>query len=341
LISIRKATTELERMDEMLATLTTSFEQAIRSTGQYAIELNASDREVFRQHLESLRAQLAESNDPETWKSIEASFRGELRDYRDKSQEQLKKLHGEIGAAMEALQVFGEAVNASGADHEVQIRAAMDRLTALAGVAGLNELRDGIGTAVKAISSSVDSMRRNHQVAVAQMRDEIRLLHTQIDVERRSAYMDRATGVWNRQKLDSHIGALIASDQPFSILLVCVRNLKLLDNRYSKTLIAGALKALLQRFSVMLGENVVVGRWNEEHFAAVLEDSSTAVSISRQATQRLSGTYSVQENGLSHSVPLQAVAGVVERQPAITDPVFQQKLLQMAITLNGGSATAA
>ena len=50
-----------------------------------------------------------------------------------------------IDAAMEALQVFGEAVNATGADHEVQMRAAMDRLTALAGIAGLNELREGIG----------------------------------------------------------------------------------------------------------------------------------------------------------------------------------------------------
>jgi len=335
LISIRKATSDLDKMAEMLETITASFEQSIRSTGQYAIEFNANDAEVFRRHLETLREQLAASTDPDAWKSIEASFRGELRDYRDKGAERLKKLRGEIKAAAEAMQVFGDLVNSSAADHEVQIRTAMDRLAGLAASAGLAEMREGIGTAITVISKSVDSMRSSHQVALAQMRDEIRLLHMQIDVERRSAYMDRATGVWNRQKLDSHINALIASDEPFCLLLVCVRNLKHLDRRHSKSLIAGALKALLQRFAVMLGDNVVIGRWNEEHFVAILEDSSSAVGVSRQAQARLSGSYSVQENGLSHSVMLQAQTGIVERQPGISETALQQKLLQMSQALNG------
>lgn len=336
MISIKKATLDLDRMEEMLTTLTASFEQAIRSTGQYAIVLNPGDTEVFRQHLEALRSQLSATGDPETWKSIEASFRGELRDYRDKSQEHLKQLRGEIDAAIEAMRVFGDAVSMSGADHEVQIRAAVDRLSAIASCNTIKELRDGIQSAITSISSSVESMRRSHQVSVAQMRDEIRLLHTQIDVERRSAYMDRATGVWNRQKLDSHISALIGNDERFCILLVCVRNLKHMDQRYSKTLIAGALKALLQRFSAMLGENVVMGRWNEEHFAVILEDSAQASGIAKQAANRLTGTYSVQENGLSSSVPLQAMAGVVDRPTGSSDHTLQQKLLQMAQILNGG-----
>ena len=336
MISIRKVTSDLDKMEEMLTTVTAAFEQAIRSTGQYAIEVDPGDSSVFRQHLDVLRSQLAASSDPETCKSVEASFRGELRDYRDKSQEHLKLMRGEITAAIEAMQVFSEAVSLSGADHEVHIRAAMDSLSTLAKSTSLQEVRGGIRTAITSISGSVDSIRRSHQVAVAQMRDEIRLLHTQIDVERRSAYLDRTTGVWNRQKLDSHLAALIANNEPFCVLLVCVRNLRHLDHRYSKNLIAGALKALLQRLAAMLGENVVVGRWNEEHFAVILEDSSAATGIARQAAGRLSGTYSVQENGLSNSVPLQAMAGVVDRPAGMNDPALQQKLLQMSQTLNGG-----
>jgi hypothetical protein len=117
-------------------------------------------------------------------------------------------------------------------------------------------------------------------------------------------------------------------------MLVCVRNLKRLDSRFSRSVLEGGMKALLQRFATLVGDEAVIGRWDEEHFVAVLNvDPPVAVSIARDAAKRLSGSYSVQENGLAHTVGLQAVTGVIERATGSDGSVFQQKLLQMSDAL--------
>jgi GGDEF domain-containing protein len=198
-------------------------------------------------------------------------------------------------------------------------------------------MRSGILEAAKAISESVQVMERSHKVAIAELRDEIRLLHKQIERERNTPFIDPATDVWNRSKLDTNIEDLLRQQRPFCVLLVCVRNLKLLELRHSRTVLAGALKALLQRLAAMLDERAGIGRWDEQNFAAILEmDSKQAIAVSRTAAARLSGTYSVQENGLSHTVVVQAVTGVIERDSGTDSQSIRQKLAQMSEALAGG-----
>ncbi len=335
LISIRKATSDLDRIAELLEAAKATYEHAIRSAGQYAIELNPADADLFRQHLEVIRQQVPNTNDPEEWKTLEASFRGELRDFRDRSAGQLAEMRGEVKAAVDTMQIFAEAVHQSGEDHEVKMHGAINQLKALAQVTSLEQLQAGVVAATSAIAESVQLMRKSHQLAVAQMRDEVRLLHKQIDVERRAVYLDRATGVWNRQKMDALIFRHLEGEKTFIILLVCICNLKQMDQRYSQNVVSGALKALLQRFAGMLGENVVLGRWSEDHFAAILEgDANSAMSISRETGSRLTGSYSVQEQGLSKSVNLQVSSGIIERTQNTTAGMLEQKIQQMAQRLS-------
>ena len=334
LISIRKTTNELDRMDELLHAISDTYGHAVRSTAQYAIELDPADTSAFRAHILGLQRQVEAATVPEDWKSVQASFRGELRDFRDRSAGRLAHLRAEVKAAGEAVQVFAESVSASDTDHEVQIKESLGQLEVISRSVNPQEMQRGIHQATGSINGSIAVMRRSHQVAIAQLRDEIRLLHHQIDVERNAHLIDRATGVWNRQKLDSHVSGLLQTTQPFCVLLVCVRNLPLLGNRYSRTIIEGSLKALLQRFAAMLEERTVIGRWDEQNFAAILEmEPAAAIGVSRNAAHKLSGEYSVQENGLSQNVPLQAVAGVIDRSVRGDETSFQQKLLQMSQAL--------
>ena len=66
---------------------------------------------------------------------------------------------------------------------------------------------------------------KGHQAAVAQVRDEIRVLHEEVDRARNAEWTNATTGFWNRRKLDTRIAELIATDRPFCLMLVRVRNL--------------------------------------------------------------------------------------------------------------------
>jgi GGDEF domain-containing protein len=336
-ISIKKAAADIDRWEELIKAMAGAFEELVRAAGQYAVEVEPGAAGLFRKHLEVLIVQMSGARNSHDWKEAGASFRGELRDYRDQSCAQLDLLRGEIKAAAEAMLLVADSVAVAGADHTQVIQSTLTELKGLATRETMEEIKAGVLVAAGTIAEAIVMMRRSHQLAVAQMRDEIRLLHKQVDVERRAVYLDRATGVWNRQKIDSHISALVDQDQAFCVLLVFIGNLKRLDQRYSQDVIGATLKAFLQRFGAAMGDSVIIGRWSEEHFAAILDaDLQTALGMSREASNRLSGTYTVQDNGLSQAVGLQVVAGVVDREPQASGFSLQDKLLKMAQALAGG-----
>lgn len=336
MISIRKAASDLDRLEELLQSVQQCYGQAIHSTAQYAIELDAAEVNEFRAHLGSIQKQMEDARAAEDWTTVEASFRGELREYRDKATGQLEHLHQQIKASSEAVQLFTESVAAIDVDHEAQIQGALGQLGALEESSDVEAIHAGIRTATQTIGDSMIVMRRRHQAGIAELRDEIRALHRQIEREHKAQFLDPATGVWNRRKLDMRVADLVEHNQPFCILLVCVRNLPRLDRRFPQIMIEGALKALLDRLANLLEEGAVIGRWDEQNFAAILEmEPAAAIRVSRVAAGQLAGEYPVQENGLSRNILLEAAAGVIDRTAGSDPTSFQQKLLQMSRALSG------
>jgi hypothetical protein len=62
--------------------------------------------------------------------------------------------------------------------------------------------------------------------------------------------------------------------------------------------------------------------------------SGRAIPLSTGASSKLSGSYSVQENGVSQTVTLQAAAGVIERNSIADATTFLQKLDQLAAAIS-------
>lgn len=334
MISIRKASEHLDRLDEMVKAARDSYVHAVKSAAQYAIELDPEEAKFYREHLDLIREDAERATYPSDWPAIQSSFRGELRDHRDRSLGHLASLRGEMKAAADAMQSFAESVAESGADHHEELRAALQALDAAAQANDLGKLQAAVAQTGSQIGASIERMERAHALAIAQLRDEIRLLHQQVDAGRRALLLDGVVDVWNRQKLESQLEEILETQESFCVLVVCIRNLKRLDQRFSPAALEGGIKALLQRFLAIVGERAILGRWDEQIFAAILRvEPATAIALSREAAKRLSGAYAVRENGMSRSLELQAAAGVIDRLPGTDTNAFRQKLLQLSATL--------
>ena len=69
MISLRKTATELERLEELHRAAVNCYSQALRSTEQNAIELDAAQAAHFRGQVQALRDQLrAESPAQANWR---------------------------------------------------------------------------------------------------------------------------------------------------------------------------------------------------------------------------------------------------------------------------------
>jgi GGDEF domain-containing protein len=342
LISIRKSVDDLSRLEalekrEALAkAIGDCYALAIHSTAHYAVEVDPALATAFRDHLKGIEEQSLAAISVQQLHLVQSSFRGELREYRDKSNEQLVKMRREVESATAAMSIFADTVSSSGEDHEKEVANQLKILASATRSDDIREIRGSIGAVVTGIQSSVEQMQRCNQLVILQLQDEIRVLHQQFEQERKALFTDRSSGAWNRQKVDIHLDNVLRQNQPFCMLLIAVRNLKRIESQHSRTVFEGALQALISRLRAITGDEAVIGRWAEDQFVVIVDvPPGRAIPLSAEATRKLSGGYAIQENGLSHTVAVQVTAGVIDRNPGSDSALFRKKLDQLAGAISG------
>jgi GGDEF domain-containing protein len=199
----------------------------------------------------------------------------------------------------------------------------------------LESIKAAIRVASAGILLSFEQLRAQNQLAVAQLKDEIRVLHQKIQAGGRSAAPSFEAR--NRQDVETRINEMLEQDTPFCLVLIVLKNLKPLASRYSDAAVEEALQELQVRLRGALGDVSLLGRWSANQFAAILNvSSSRAMAISREAAQRLTEPYSCTHNGISSSLVFQVAAGVVDYQAGSDVRKFQPKLASLSVALGGG-----
>ena len=334
MISLRKAATELERLEDLQQTLAKCYALAIKSSAEYAVELDPNSTEYFRQRLQLLDTQCGQASAPEHYSAVQASLRGELRNYRDQAREQMSRMRKDLQNAAAAMKVFAETVSNTGDDCEGQLRLEVGRLEALAASDDIEKIRCGIESATGAIIRSYGQLRRSHQLVVTQLQDEIRTLHQAMDNERSRMDRDHVSGAWNRQKLNERIEHLLQQNDPFCVLLVSARNLRRLERQYSPAVITDALRTLVQQFDGILGGEALIGRWSDDVFSAILDmDPSSAMALSAEINRKLSMSFPVWTSGVAQMLTIETTTGIVDRRRDSDPSKFYRKLEQMAAAM--------
>jgi len=336
MISLRKAATELERLEELQQTLAKCYGLAIKANAEYVVELDPRSTEYFRQRLHALEAQCGHASAPEHYNAVQSSLRGELRNYRDQAREQMARMRKDLQNAAAAMKVFAESVSSSGDDCELQLRQEVERLEALAATDDIEQIRGGIESATSTILASYSQLRRSHQLVVTQLQDEIRTLHQTMNNERSRMDRDHGSGAWGRQKFNERIEHLLRQNEPFCVLLVSARNLRRLERQHSPAVITEALRGLVQQFDGILGGESMIGRWSEDLFSAILEvDSSGAMALSSEINRKLSMSYPVWTSGVAQMLTIETSTGIVDRRRDSDPAKFYRKLEQMAAAMAG------
>jgi GGDEF domain-containing protein len=333
MISLRKTATELERLEELHRTAVHCYAQALRSTEQNAIELDSAQAAHFRRQLQTLQDHLRGDDGRSGMESVQSSFESELKDYRDKTAEQVQRLRQEVQAASAALEAFAGSVNESEERLESGLKRELQSLNQAAASDDIQELRGSIRAATTKIADSIAQMRSSNQLAIAQLKDEIRLLHQEVQAARRSQTADLSSE--SSQRIASRMEEFGKKNIPFSVLLVVVRNLEGLQNCYSANLIDSALRGFQSRFENNLPSSALVGRWAKDQFAAILNTApGNAIEMASNLVRKLSEPFFEQEKGGTQSIVFNPRAGVVDFSPGSDLAKFQGKLKQLAGALS-------
>lgn len=330
MISLRKSVNELERLEELHRTAVRCYSEALHSSEQNAIELDSGQVAHFRSQLRALRDQLRADAAGRGLEAVQTSFEAELKNYRDKTQEQIQHLRREVQAAAAAVESFAGSISETETNLETRIEREINNLNHSAASDDIQTIRGAIQASTAKISTSLHEMRAANQLSIAQLKDEIRLLHQEIESTRRPQPPPDPSAE-SHQQLSGRMQELVNKKTAFSVLLVVVRNLEGLQNCYSTNLIESALGAFQSRFESILPSTAIIGRWSRDQFAAILNTApANAIEMSSEVVRKLSEPLLGYEQDKTQSIAFNPRAGVVEFRPGSDPAKFQSKIQQLA-----------
>jgi GGDEF domain-containing protein len=338
MISIRRQIGDLGWREDVLRNLAKYYGLAIRSIREYAVQIEPGPISAFRERLRALEDRAERAADAEEYDQIQASLRGELRDYRDAAAEQITRLRARAEAAAVAMRSLSDLLAANGTETEVQIQREIARLERASANDDIAEMRAEILAATESLVRLHERMKRETQVMVAQLQDEIHTLQGEMHQQERTLITDRGSGAWIRQKFNEHLERRMLQSEPFFVVLVrvdCTR----LENAYSRASVNAGLTALVQRLRAVLEHDTGVGRWGEDVFAAMVDsDPSHAAGICQEVRRKLSGTYTFQVDGEARAMRLDVSVEAVERPWRANADQFYRKLKRVAGVMGGRAA---
>ena len=332
MISIRKSTDELDRLERLSHLLTDCYGLAIQASADYAVEVDPAQAALFRGKMKTLGERWQAARLDEELRSVGSGFRGELRDYQRAAGESLNVLRREVQAAAAAIAAFAGGVASHGADHEEQLNRELERLADAAGAGDLASIRLAIQAATAQIRAAIEQMRSANRMAIAQLQDEIRLLHHEIDVDRHRA-ANPATRLHTRTEMNQQIEQALSKPGPFCLLLIAFTNWRRVMRRFSCDSVQQVTSEMIRRIHAAIDPDLIVGAWGEGEFLAILQvDAATAISISREVAATLSTAYSFEEDGQLCAADFKVKAGAIDRGSNEFD--FQDKLAGLALALS-------
>jgi GGDEF domain-containing protein len=321
MISILNSLSELDRCHNSRNLALDCYVAAIRNIAFYAVELDPQTTALHRKYLEELAAHVSTAT-PQALAESRATVRGLMREHRDRTSQYLSGLQKELTDAVSALEQILAALGQSDGDHGVKLRGAIAQLRGLpAGASG--DVRATVLAAVSTIESSLEQVRKQHQLTVAQFVTEIRILHKRIDGLESAASIDRLTQLFNREEMEARIRGVQSSK--ITVLLLKAGGLRAAEAQFGREVAEELAGAFTKRLRNSLPPTAVVGRWSEEGFLAILQaDQNEVTALAKRIVENLAGAYSCLKAGKTVRPAMQLRVGVVDPQNDGADRVLQR-----------------
>jgi GGDEF domain-containing protein len=313
MISIQSSMTEIERSHKMRSEVLDCYLLAIRNTANYAVELDEEITAPHRKYLKQLADEVA-ADKPDALAGSRATFRGLLRDYRDKAAQYLGRLRDELAGTARALEELLDTLSQSDGDHDVNLRGALAKLREAAALPSGSAIAPLVHEATNSIERTIEQMRQQHQLTISQFMVEIRMLHKRIDTLEAAAAADDCTRFDSREETVARIRSTPPGN--YSLLLIGARGLRRAEVQFGKDAGEELAGAFAKRLRNSLPANCCFGRWGVEEFIVMLNmNKSEAMASAKWITEHLSGAYACMKSGKSVRPNLQLIVGIVDTAP--------------------------
>lgn len=296
MISIKNSLSALERAHALLENLAQSHRATVTDLAMGVTALDVESAAPFTEEIVTAAARM-NGTVSESLAGNSAALHTALPAWFEKVREYIGEQRLERAATERALREVVASLSQADADHDGKIRLTVDHLRALTRSPEGKGLRDALRAAADAIEESMEQIRRQHQIAIAQFHNEIRALQMRIDPAEAESQSDSLLRIYCREEMCKRITDMVPG--PLWMVLLHVRGIRHAEVQFGAGVAAELSSAFAVRFRNTLATGAAIGLWAEEKLLALIpaDSSRSTASVCKVITEHLPGPYACFHDG--------------------------------------------
>jgi diguanylate cyclase len=305
--------------DELLQSALDCYRAALAAMGSTGAQACPPVGITLQQSLANLQQRISADLTPVQVLETEAGVEKELDEWARLATDYYRQRTDEIKELLLVMASTAEAVGERDSRHETQFHDFSARLSKIADLHDLPQIRTSLLASAVELKSCVQKMAQEGKEAVAQLRAEVKKCHTRIEEAERTALVEPLTGLTNRRGLEAAIEFRLAQKRRFSLLMLDLNGFKNINDTYGHMAGDQVLKQFAAELKEIFRVTDSVGRWAGDEFVVVLDSvQAEANDYAERVKSWVFGDYSVGGSEQQRKVHVDAAVGVAEWRPGET-----------------------
>lgn len=259
----------------LLASLLAAYHSALQAMGNCAEDACPALGDSLKNGLGRLEADLSDRMTPRAVELTDHSVQEQLRDWGQRTARHYQEKTGEVKELLLVMARTAESVGARDQRCAGQFSEVTARLTTIASLEDLTEIRTSIKKSAAELKTSIDRMAEEGKAAIDQLRTEVSSYQDKLEKAEAIAFRDALTGLCSRLCAENQLARRIEGNKPFCVAIVDIDAFKQVNDAHGH--IVGDL--LLKQFATELRSacraNDLIGRWGGDEFI-ILFDANLA-----------------------------------------------------------------
>jgi len=293
-----------------------AYGSALEAMGSCSLEACPGLGCELRESLGELARSLTHGADCETLAATDRAVQQQLNGWGSRTARHYRQKSDEVKELLIVMAHTAESVGARDQRCAGQLHEVTSRLTAIASLDDLTQIRASIEKSAAELKTSIDRMTTEGKASIDRLRQQVSTYQAKLEEAEEIASRDALTGLRSRPFVEGLIERNIAARVAFCVAIVDIDGFKKVNDEHGHLTGDEVLKQFATELLSARRSTDVIGRWGGDEFIIVLD---CGLSEASNQTSRLSkwvcGDYKVQGKSGPRRLKVEASIGLAEHKP--------------------------